>query len=78
MNMTYTLLQVIMLISVICLIISIMIYNPKYTGIGLLNTQTQFLNNTRSSSEIINRVIWILTSIIFICTITLSYQEHLH
>lgn len=78
MYITYKFFQIILIISLVCLVIAIMLYNPKYTGIELINNQTQFLNNTRSSSNTINKVIWILTSIIFVCITVLSYQEHLH
>nr|WDB00678.1 preprotein translocase SecG subunit [Cavernulicola chilensis] len=74
--MVYNLLQSILILSMICLIIAIMIYNPKHIGFEFMSSQVQPFSNTRSSAQIINKIIWTLTSIIFIGTIILYYYEH--
>lgn len=53
----------------ICLIISIMIHNPKSQGMG---GQNQLLNGTRSAEETLNRTTWAFISVFFILTIYLA------
>ncbi|NJR39558.1 MAG: preprotein translocase subunit SecG [Leptolyngbyaceae cyanobacterium CSU_1_4] len=64
--------EIIWIVSALCLIVLVLLHSPKGDGLGGLGGQAQLFTSTKSAETTLNRVTWTLTALFMGLTIVLS------
>ena len=67
-------LQIVWVVSALCLIILVLLHSPKGDGIGAIGGQAQLFSSTKSAETALNRVTWTLAIMFLGLTVVLSAQ----
>ena len=68
----YETLKIVWSIVAICLVVLILLHNPKSDGLGGFSGQAQLFSSTKSAETALNRVTWFLTAAFLGLTVVLS------
>ncbi len=64
--------EIVWVVSAICLIVLVLLHSPKGDGLGGLGGQAQLFTSTKSAETTLNRVTWTLTALFMGLTVVLS------